>query len=350
MSNPDEVARNRVKYGSENMLRAPSIQELQDYEPGVPWIGTCMDDTDGEGGMYGRIGPLFGFAPPSGEFELGAQQASGCKACPWRDYRTYGVNPSKCPNFAVTGGREPTIRRKIIGGYTGNITNCCISSAKLDGNKTCDPKYRSGPSAPACSDTYRSICSQNPLDPRCIAWKDATTENKAMYRQLLTAYCGSNMGNKECQEAILREDLSMDNKYDLYCGDHPTVPFCACRVPSNLGTAKTLEDWMAQSPACFSGKCIEGGYKTAGQRANKCPSSVSSCVNNLNVAGDNVKLNNVTTQCLQNATGYPSKTPEVPPPTNYTVYIMVFVFIVVIMLATTPILPYISGLISSDKI
>lgn len=329
MANAAEVAKLRATYGAENVLRAPTVQELADYAPGVPWAGTCMDDDNAQEGMYGRIQPRFGFMPPSSEFELGPHQVSGCSACRF-NYGMYGVNASKCPGNTVAG-REPTIRRKIIGGYTGDVLNCCLSTAKLDGNKTCDPKYRSGPGAPACSDTYRDICSKNPLDPRCVSWKDVSSENKTMYRQFLTAYCGSNMGSQECQEAILREDLSMDAKYDLYCGDHPTVPFCSCKVPKNLPDPKTLEDWMAQSPACFSGKCIESGYKTAGQKTNKCPSTVSSCVNTLNVMGSNNKLSNTTSKCLQNVTGFPAK--EVDPPASDTSWILIVLVVFLIFVA-----------------
>jgi hypothetical protein len=147
------------------------------------------------------------------------------------------------------------------------------------------------------------------------------------------------MGNKECQEAILREDLSMDDKYKLYCDDHPTVPFCACRVPTNLPEPKTLEDWMAQSPACFSGKCIEGGYKTAGQRANKCPDTVSSCVNTLNVLGSDNEISETTSKCLQNAMGYPSKEPEAPPPPPPTNYTIIIILAVLLLFATVFVIP-----------
>jgi hypothetical protein len=257
MANLEEVARLRARFGYNNVLHPFSAAELKYLAPNEYKAGIAMDDDNAQEGIYSRVSSRFGFIPPNGEFEFGPQ-LTGDPACSFRA-GLYGVSSTMCPTNIVTG-RRPTIRRKAVGGYLADKVKCCTGVP--DGDRTCDPK-NNGPSASGCVDVYADICGKNPTDPRCATWG---ANNKAMYKQFLTDYCGRNIDSPACQEAILREGISVDAQYDLYCDSHPTVPFCSCRVPKGLPTPKYLEDYMAQTPSCFNGKCIAGGYKTAGQK------------------------------------------------------------------------------------
>src|SRR6185436_13020656 len=57
---------------------------------------------------------------------------------------------------AGVGGGIPYYRRRA---YLANADQCCTSGgAATIGDKTCDPKYRSGPLSPACNTTYAAKC------------------------------------------------------------------------------------------------------------------------------------------------------------------------------------------------
>jgi hypothetical protein len=300
MATPDEVLTLRRRFGYNNVLHTLTTADLKDLVPGQYMAGIAIDDDDGGEGLYSRVANRFGFIPPTDEYEYGPQ-IQGARACNHSD-GLYGVDQSQCIGRTVAG-RAPTMRRKIVAGYTAAKDKCCVGLT--DGIKTCDPNY-SGPAASGCGDVYRNICGTNPLDPRCATWGGTSAPNKAMYRQFLTDYCGRNIGSTECQQAILREDISVDSQYSLYCDSHPSLPFCACKLPSKLSDPKYAEDVISQTPSCYNGQCIAAGYKTAGQKNQKCPTSITACVNQID-ARSGSKVSDVNMSCVQGATGLPSK-------------------------------------------
>lgn len=83
---------------------------------------------DGGLGYLNAIAKGFTFNTNEFDFALG----DSCNLCA-------NCTGKECIGSAITGAR-PSVKRKA---YTGDAINCCISGGKLDGAKTCDPKYRS---------------------------------------------------------------------------------------------------------------------------------------------------------------------------------------------------------------
>lgn len=166
-------------------------------------VDESKEQTTGCGGFPGNTtGDLWnaGFRYPlNGEFEWDSNLGSEC----WTCSNNWG---EECFNAGAggRGGRRGKIKRKS---FKGDISSCCLNNIKnpgvhkIEGDYTCDPKYRS-PTNAECKTKITTFCGDGDkivTDDRCIALAnaDATT-----YNTLMGEYCNSSDANAKGDKCI----------------------------------------------------------------------------------------------------------------------------------------------------
>lgn len=175
-----------------------TLEDLADIK-----VDESKEQTTGCGGFPGNTsGDLWnaGFRYPlNGEFDWDSNLGSEC----WTCTNNWG---EECFNAGAggRGGRRGKIKRKS---YKGDILGCCLNNIKnpgahkIEGDYTCDPKYRS-PTNAECRTKITSFCGDGDkivTDERCIALanSDATTFNT-----LMGEYCNSSDTNAKGDKCI----------------------------------------------------------------------------------------------------------------------------------------------------
>jgi hypothetical protein len=139
------------------------------------------------------------------DFALG-NSCSLCSGC-------YG---SECTGgFAISGAR-PSIKRKA---YTGSVVECCTTGAKLEGTKTCDPKYRSTHAERV------NNCANDGMDTFC--------DNPINYNK--TQFCKDNYK----QIPIATKDLTSFGTCSANCGGGNQTRVCLINTAAG-NTVKAL--------------------------------------------------------------------------------------------------------------
>ena len=281
--------------------------------------------------------------PDNGEYEL-SKLDGACNICinceprraDWGSGCTF-EGGFKC---SAVGGGVPYYKRTA---YTAPKDNCCTNNGtKTVENRTCDPKYRRGPQASECYDTYNLKCDNpdeifsnncktycdngksgrcgNLLnkycsgallsggDPTCTNW---CSQNPELCATRLREYCvGNNIDKQYCKDALVRIG-GADAVVTAWCQNHPTDKFCSCF--GALSDSTTIKDPVIKAvlsrPECYVGECSSGaGYKYTNMRQSGPCAPVNVCQNTINVVGNNyTDLRDINQTCNQEiSTGVPA--------------------------------------------
>jgi hypothetical protein len=213
--------------------------------------------------------------------------------------------------------------------YNGDPGRCCTNDGnQLDGELTCDPKYRDGPNATACNAYFSNYCNGRNigLDSNCIAY--STAFPNLSYTDTLT-FCQNNPTTQFCQnwsnKIISGQNPKQDwqNALNNWCTPeriadpssgcmalcHSNPGFCAqsqtyCNKPgadkdycSCLNYTSAVSGMANPPPAqCFS-TCVQKGYSNSNA---PCPPGLTICVQDLVLsAGQNIS-NFGTINAIQN--------------------------------------------------
>lgn len=123
--------------------------------------------------------------PENDEFEYGGM-GDNCGLC--SNHPDYGC---ECHGGDAIGGRRGKVKRKA---FKGDPTNCCFAnieikdSQKIDGDFTCDPKYRD-PGGTDCTNIYADYCKIGDraiTDDKC---KKLGGSNITLFNTLMTDKC-----------------------------------------------------------------------------------------------------------------------------------------------------------------
>jgi hypothetical protein len=243
--------------------------------------------------------------PDNGEYSLGNPTGScwACLSCePKKMDSSSGCVEGFWKDCVSGGGQYPTYKRTK---YSADKTSCCLNASSTEGNKTCDPKYRSGYRSGDCNDVFENYCNSLDKiknDTKCKNW---TTINKGSYDNKIRQYCANSMGDSFCQDKA-REIGGMDSAVNSFCATHRDDPFCACydglrRYDSAQSTTREEVKAILARPECYVSQCSSGaGYKYTNMRnSGSCPPA-NVCINDLKVINsENLQLKNVTMQCNQ---------------------------------------------------
>lgn len=147
--------------------------------------------------------------------------------------------------------------------YGGDPTNCCVNNGTMDGNLTCDPKYRSGLSAD-CQSYMLNYCSQASRafnDPACKIW---CTSNPLACQSSKQSVCNTDefKTDKECSLFCIQNPGLCDSAIVPYCNNaiNRNDPICSC-INSPLNKYK-------YNPMCEDNNCIKTGYGTSSMKAS----------------------------------------------------------------------------------
>jgi hypothetical protein len=270
---------------------------------------------------------------------------------PWYVTKNIGDRNGKC---ASSGGGIPFYKRR---GYLAPKDDCCFNpGTKTIGNKTCDPKYRSGPYSADCNDTYLNKCnnSSQVFTQKCIDFCDSGRADKC--KNILNNFCSgqmladgnqtctnwceknpelcatrireycvdSNLDKQFCKDKLIKIGYS-DNAVNDWCSSHPNDPFCACNkaLKDSDKISEPAVKAVLSRPECYVAECSSGaGYKYTNMRqSTSCP-PVNVCVNKITVAGNEyANLQNVKQECNQSIkVNQPSEQSQQPTqqPTQFT--------------------------------
>ncbi len=276
----------------------------------------CGPDIDGiqAGSGYQQLANKGFEWPQNGEFIWGGL-GSRCSMC--SNVPSYGcgcvVNPS-------IGGRRGTIERVA---YKGNPSNCCISQNALDGDYTCDPKYKNLDSG-ICDASLTDYCSKDDNIISKQICKNWSSKKPNESRNIMLDFCkkDNNMNRTECKDFCFNNPGLCDQAVGEYCSRNPTdTEFCGCfNIPDNL---KTLtKSGIALKPHCNISQCIKPqAYKTKAMIDDKACPVLNICEQNLNItSADKSELKGINFSCVQetSSTPAPSPTPSVPTPSSST--------------------------------
>jgi hypothetical protein len=156
-----------------------------------------------------------------------------CAACINCDPREFEKNNGTCDGsgHCAVGDFRPFYTRKA---FSADKDQCCLTEAKLIGDKTCNPLFNAGPTKPDCDSTFQVFCSNpsNMPNPLCQTWCKL---NPGVCNVALQQFCqGENVTSPTCIN---------------FCQANPSdctsnlIDFCQ---GSNLNTAKCIQ--FCQSP------------------------------------------------------------------------------------------------------
>lgn len=251
--------------------------------------------------------PANSFIPNNGEYELGNNSGSCyfCLGCePNNMDASSGCAGPGLQNCTGGTGSHPTYHRTA---YKADVDSCCITSNKIIGDLTCDPKYNGGASADACSTTFNNVCNGALLNSTsCIAW-GAKQDNTTLYNIRARSYCKDNLNSKWCRDKMV-EIGGIDSNVADFCKLYPDDPFCSCSTALVASSTENMDPDIQASlarPECFVKGCSSGSaYKLANMRTSgNCP-SIQICSNKIDVNGNAaITLTNIQQNCTQTQSG-----------------------------------------------
>lgn len=237
------------------------------------------------------------------------------------------------PSCGTTKSRATIYRYANSQGYKGPQDRCCLNpGTKVQDGKTCDPKYRAGPSNTGCDAFYYGWCGTNSDDPnvysrvakdsRCrtwaarkpssalvaekkfvaafpmdsfsLSWANRDQANKAFHEQAMYEYAtASKLGtDAEVREWCRsnRGACSISNVLAYCQSSGLDDQFCAC---VNSPTKKALDAMGYTFPTeCVDSKCYDYGYKS---NKTQSPCQITNCsmlVDISKVGGDTTLFDN----------------------------------------------------------
>ncbi len=190
-----------------------SPSDTQDLGLGEIYNGTatsgkgCVPNITGTQAGSGNAWAVSkGFKWDNAEFDFALGNSCGlCSGC-------YG---NECSGIHAISGVRPTVKRKA---YTGDVVNCCTTGAKLDGNKTCDPKFRTSNASRV------EACGTAGMDTYC--------DNSTNYSK--NQFCKDNYK----QIPTASKNLSSFGSCSASCGGGNQTR--TCQVSTNSSTVKAL--------------------------------------------------------------------------------------------------------------
>lgn len=318
--------------------------------------------------FQGAAGPTqaAGLIPNNGEYAW-AGGSGGCAVCSTCAPRQMESSNGTCDDSGHCGwaGTVPHYKRVS---YSAPMSDCCLNSTSTIGDKTCDPKFRGGPSTQGCNTFYQEYCRQGTRifdDPKCLTWqrtqgtaadtvlsdkcfgnemnraecKNWCSRNLAQCQTNFKAFCG-NKNNLEnvpyCKTQSLVNGFEIDDAVNAYCADHQDSPFCACVLSTAKINTEDISDPGMRAiyarPECFIKECNANGYKTYNMRNSGQCQDVNVCKNSIVVAGgSNIGLNDIKQICANNGgEAPPAGKPEEPIPEDNLLFLLLIIFIVIL--------------------
>jgi len=230
---------------------------------------------------------LGSFVPNNGEYEW-AGEGPGCHYCSTQAPRAVGCS-SGCASVQCCSimGSSGTYKRTK---YGADPVQCCLQSASMIGNQTCDPQYRV-PTSTACYDAIKAYCIQGDnlfSQNVCQSWCSSNPTECQSYKE---SYCNqnANVSSSYCQTWCMDNMGSCDNSMDWWCAQSANQkdPKCSC-INSDLIQYQ-------YNPLCDDKNCIDTGYQTnsmVNARGSGC--QIVDCSTYFNVqAGGNVTFDDV---------------------------------------------------------
>ena len=197
-------------------------------------------------------GYMTSLIPDNGEYTW-AGEGSSCYYCslsaPKKISCSAGCDGIDC---CAVIGKTGTYKRSQ---YLADPVQCCLKSAKMISDKTCDPKYRN-PTSEACFAAIKSYCVQEDKlfnEDICKTWCAQNEQECFLYKQQM---CNSEMNN-HCKDWCMQNHGYCDNSFKKYCStiSKEVDPSCSC-IQSSLMQYQ-------YNPLCEDRKCIDNGYQTS---------------------------------------------------------------------------------------
>lgn len=235
--------------GSSCSKSSPSQAAVNPNDP----LGTTFTIANGCAPAGSARGYLDKYVPKNGEYEW-AGEGGSCYYCsfsaPSQINCSAGCDGVDC---CAVIGRGGTYRRTR---YLADPVQCCLQSASMIGDKTCDPKYRN-PTSEDCFAAIKSYCIQGDRlfsEDVCKTWCAQNEQECFLYKQQL---CDQSLGNAFCKTWCMQNHGYCDNSFKEYCATttKDVDPACGC-IQSSLVQYK-------YNPICEDRQCIDNGYQTS---------------------------------------------------------------------------------------
>jgi len=194
----------------------------------------------------------YSLIPQNGEYDLN-ENTLECHFCSFRPNTQISCT-SGCADISCCAivGQKPTFSRTK---FSADPLQCCLKSAVMIDDKTCDPMNRDG-SAGNCKGIIKNYCNGTNLlsDQYCIEWCNT---NKDLCKGIMQTRCNdinSIKYDSACRDFCLSNAGLCDTASRVYCSNNNQDSYCSCfNSPANI---------YRENPACQDSNCIRNGYKT----------------------------------------------------------------------------------------